>query len=271
MYRLALLTASVSFLLIIAGGLVTSTDSGLAVPDWPLSFGTWMPPMVGGIRFEHTHRMIAATVGLLTLLLTLCLLFKESRRQVRWLGIFAFGLVVFQGILGGITVLRGLPTLVSIGHALMAQTFFATIVVLATLLSPGWKSSHTQVAVKESHHDTLLPILTTLAIYIQLIFGATLRHLGWLPHLLIAHILGAIVVFVLVVRTSGTFLKRYRQNLTFTRPARSMIWLLLGQWVLGFTTLIRGADVGVATAHVAVGALLLAVSTRLTILSWKST
>ncbi len=109
-YRFAQLTVVSTFLLLIAGGLVTSTDSGLAVPDWPLSYGSWMPPMVGGILYEHGHRMIAAAVGLLTLILTLWVMVKDNRRWMRWLAIACFGVVVFQGILGGLTVLMLLPT-----------------------------------------------------------------------------------------------------------------------------------------------------------------
>ena len=101
----AWLTAAAGFLLVIAGGLVTSTGSGLAVPDWPLSYGTLFPPMVGGIRFEHSHRVIAATVGLMTLVLTLWVLFADRRRWVRRLAIAALALVVLQGLLGGLTVL----------------------------------------------------------------------------------------------------------------------------------------------------------------------
>src|SRR3990167_5697725 len=123
--RYTKLLAAVTFLLIIAGGLVTSTKSGLSVPDWPLSYGKLMPPMVGGVRYEHTNRMIASLVGFMTLVLTLWLGFKESRTWVRWTGIAAFGAVVIQGILGGLTVIYLLPAPVSIFHACLAQTFFA--------------------------------------------------------------------------------------------------------------------------------------------------
>src|SRR3989338_726134 len=138
--RYTKLLAGVTFLLIIAGGLVTSTDSGLAVPDWPLSYGQFMPPMVGGIRYEHSHRLIAASVGLMTILLVGWLMAVERRRWVRWLGIAALGTVVLQGILGGLTVLYLLPDPVSIFHACLAQTFFALIVALAFFTSREWFS-----------------------------------------------------------------------------------------------------------------------------------
>src|SRR5215470_4697359 len=91
-----------TFLLIIAGGLVTSTDSGLAVPDWPKSYGMWMPPMVGGVFFEHGHRMVASFVGFLTIILAIWLWRKEPRKWVRNLGIIALFMVILQGVLGGI-------------------------------------------------------------------------------------------------------------------------------------------------------------------------
>ena len=127
------LLVAATFLLLIAGGLVTSTGSGLAVPDWPLSYGQWMPPMVGGILYEHGHRMIAATVGLLTLILTLWIGFSEKRRWVRLLAIAAFAAVVLQGILGGLTVLWQLPAAVSVAHAMLGQTFFVLVALLATI------------------------------------------------------------------------------------------------------------------------------------------
>jgi heme a synthase len=139
-HRYIQLLAAITFLLILAGGLVTSTQSGLSVPDWPLSYGTWMPPMVGGIRFEHTHRMIAGSVGLMTLILAVWMIFVEKRKWVRRLAIAAFGLVVTQGILGGMTVLFLLPAPVSILHACLAQTFFAVVVALAFVTSKEWLS-----------------------------------------------------------------------------------------------------------------------------------
>src|SRR6185369_6198627 len=117
----SIVVACSTFLLVIAGGLVTSTGSSLSVPDWPLSFGQVFPKMEGGVLYEHGHRMIAATVGLLVSVLTVWLLKAESRRWVRRLGVAAFLAVVAQGVLGGITVLFRLPLLVSMGHACLAQ------------------------------------------------------------------------------------------------------------------------------------------------------
>ena len=138
LHRYAVLVAGATFLLILAGALVTSNDAGLAVPDWPLSYGGLTPPMVGGIFYEHGHRLVAATVGLMTIGLAVWLWRREPRRWVRLLGWAALGTVVVQGILGGITVLYYLPPAVSIAHACLAQFFFCCTVSLAVFTSPSW-------------------------------------------------------------------------------------------------------------------------------------
>src|ERR1700681_4955525 len=101
-HRFAVFTAVCTFLLLVAGALVTSNDAGLSVPDWPLSYGSLTPPMVGGIFYEHGHRMIASFVGLLSIVLAVWLWRLESRSWLQWLGVAAVGAVVAQGILGGI-------------------------------------------------------------------------------------------------------------------------------------------------------------------------
>ncbi|MDO8665570.1 MAG: COX15/CtaA family protein, partial [Gemmatimonadales bacterium] len=120
LHRYALAVAGATFVLVVAGGLVTSTGSGLSVPDWPLSFGTLFPRMEGGVRFEHTHRLIAAGVGLLTIALAVWIARREPRRWVRGLAFVAVGAVVIQGVLGGLTVLFKLPTPISVAHASLA-------------------------------------------------------------------------------------------------------------------------------------------------------
>lgn len=164
-----------TLLLIFAGGLVTSTGSGLSVPDWPLSYGTLFPPMVGGVRFEHTHRMIAATVGILTLILTIWINRREARVWVKRLSIFAVGAVIAQGLLGGITVLFFLPKPVSILHAILAQTFFILTVILAYSQSLERKRRENQT---ESYHRLLIQasFVVVVAVYCQLILGASMRH-----------------------------------------------------------------------------------------------
>jgi hypothetical protein len=122
-HGMALTLVVATLALIFIGGLVTSTHSGLSVPDWPLSFGRLMPPMVGGILFEHGHRLVATGVGILTIL-TVVVFRGDPRGWVRRASWAALVLVVVQGVLGGLTVLYKLPKPISIAHGTMAQTFF---------------------------------------------------------------------------------------------------------------------------------------------------
>ena len=233
--------------------------------------------MVGGIRFEHTHRMIAATVGLLTMLLTAWILFTERRRWVRNLSLAALGAVILQGLLGGLTVLWQLPPAVSVTHACVGQAFFAMVVVLATTVRPEQAPHASLCEAKragrvEGHPWGILPrlaLLTMAAIYLQLILGSILRHTGWRPHLLAGHIFWALVVFALIMKSAGGVLRAHRNEPALARPAKILIWLLLLQMGLGLATMIRGGEVFVATAHVAVGALLLATSAVLTVRLFK--
>src|SRR5262245_6475671 len=143
LHRFATFLTGCTVLLVLAGSLVTSTDSGLSVPDWPTSYGWNMftfPPSkwVGGILYEHGHRLIASSVGFLTILLVLWLWLSERRRWVKWLGVAALGVVVAQGILGGLTVLFFLPTAISTAHAGLAEIFLCLVASIALMTSPGW-------------------------------------------------------------------------------------------------------------------------------------
>jgi cytochrome c oxidase assembly protein subunit 15 len=171
--RFSKLVCFSTLFLIFAGGMVTSTGSGLSVPDWPLSYGTFFPPMVGGVFYEHGHRMIAATIGFMTLCLAFCLHRFEKRGWVKKLGYFALGAVIAQGLLGGLTVLLFLPPPVSICHAILAQTFFILTIIIAYS-----QSIEREKRINENHPSTLLKTVLSLAIivYTQLILGALMRH-----------------------------------------------------------------------------------------------
>src|SRR3984957_18944191 len=205
-HRFAVFTACCTFFLLIAGALVTSNDAGLSVPDWPLSYGSLMPPMVGGIFYEHGHRMIATAVGILTIVLAILLARSEPRRWVRNLGWTALGLVIAQGILGGLTVKFLLPPPISTAHATLAQLFFITIVSITLFTSPWWQSDLHQLDDTGSPRLRPLATVTTAAIFLQLILGAAFRHgaFGILPHLI-----GAVVVFALVIFTGRAVRKRF--------------------------------------------------------------
>ncbi len=181
LHRFLLFTAVCTFLLIVAGGLVTSTQSGLSVPDWPNTYGHFMfaypvDQMVGGIFYEHSHRMIASVVGFLTVIAAFWIWKREERRWVRNLGFAALGLVIAQGVLGGLTVLYLLPTPISVSHATMAQTFFCVMASLALLTSDWWRNRTAPVRAEGNQWLIRLSVATTLAVYIQLILGALMRH-----------------------------------------------------------------------------------------------
>src|SRR2546428_4772124 len=137
LHRLAVATAGATLVLLFLGGLVTSTGSGLAVPDWPLSFGQVFPPMVGGVLFEHGHRLEATAVGCLTVVLALWTVVGEARASVRALGLLALLAVVLQGVLGGVTVLYKLPLALSVQHPRLPPALFSLTVALPILTRPA--------------------------------------------------------------------------------------------------------------------------------------
>ena len=201
LHQFAVFTAASTLFLLLAGALVTSNDAGLAVPDWPLSFGSLMPPMVGGIFYEHGHRMVATFVGMLTIGLAAWLWRSKQRRWMRRLGFAALGLVVVQGVLGGITVLFYLPAAVSVAHAFTAQLFFATVVSLAVFTSRWWhttdallpQASHSPLAIPYNLH--ILSAGVVGSIFVQLILGAAYRHkvMGILPHAVWAGVVALLI------------------------------------------------------------------------------
>ena len=219
-----------TFLLLIAGALVTSNDAGLSVPDWPLSYGSLLPPMVGGIFYEHGHRMIATLVGILSIVLAVWLWRVESRRWVRWLGVAALGAVVAQGILGGITVLFFLPAPVSAAHATLAQLFFCTIVSIALFTSAWWKREQPQFSDSGSPSVHSLAIGTACATLVQFMLGAAFRHkaFGIIPHLI-----GAVVVTGMIFWFAGVLRRRFSDVPALRNSARLLHGLIGLQLLLG--------------------------------------
>jgi len=266
-HKYAVFVAVCGFVLIVAGGLVTSTGSGLAVPDWPLSFGRFFPPMVGGVFFEHGHRMIAGGVGLLTFVLAIWIWRSKLGRGINILAGWTVAAVLAQALLGGLTVLMHLPSLVSVAHATLGQTFFTLLVCLAVLTAPV---ERVRVPPAESARlDKLrrMGIMTTIFVYLQLMIGATLRHTGqrWAFHL---HLLVAFLVTLHILLWGRRILTRYVDAAALERPAQTLLGLLGIQLVLGFYSW-KAGWVSITTAHVAVGALILAVSAVLTLQSYR--
>ena len=275
-HRFAVVTAAVTVLLLMAGALVTSNDAADSVPDWPLAYGRIIPPLVGGIRYEFAHRVFAATVSILTLILAFWLA-RSGTRIARKLGWTALGLVVAQALLGALRVLRGHPAITATMHATLAQIFFVTVVSLALLTSAWWQSDLGQLDDRGSPRLRALATITTAAIFVQLILGAGFRHgaLGILPHLI-----GFVVVTFLIIWTCRAVRKRFGQVRDLRR------WGILLQAFLGTQILLGVAAywavvqamhavqpsmtyVIVTVAHVLVGALTLASSVVLTLSCYR--
>jgi len=161
--------------------MVTSKGVGLAVPDWPTTFGYNMflfpaSKWIGGIFFEHTHRLIASAVGFLTIILAIWLWRSDDRRWVRNLGVIALAGVILQGILGGLRVTM-LKDEIGIFHACLAQAFLGLVVVIALVTSKFWRAlSDATVDPKKFAPIKTIAIAATVAIYVQLALGATMRH-----------------------------------------------------------------------------------------------
>jgi cytochrome c oxidase assembly protein subunit 15 len=283
--RFAILVACATFFLIIAGALVTSHDAGLATPDWPLSNGQVFPKMVGNLFWEHGHRMVATTVGMLTIVLMIYILRKEKRDWVRKLGIFALLAVIAQGLLGGLTVKLMLPLAVSSAHATLAQLFFCTTVSLAVFTSRSWIEARPLQEEKGSLPLRYLCTAALVTIFLQLIIGATLRHSAtWdqkLPtELVLTHIGGALAVTIALGSASITTLRRYKDEKFLTRPAVIALSLLVVQLFLGvaaFMTRLASPNdpqplnpmVAITVAHVACGALVFVSTIVLTLRTYR--
>ena len=203
LFWFALLTAFCTFLLLGLGGLVTSHEAGMSVPDWPNTYGYNMflfpvSQWVGGIFYEHSHRLLASAVGLMTTVLAFWLWLKDARSWMHWLGVAAFLGVVAQGVLGGLRVTLHLDSL-GIYHGTIAQLFFVLTCALALFTSRWWQNLQTgragsplpadgahglsrhslataEAARPAEAHLRGLVLATTLLIFLQLILGATMRH-----------------------------------------------------------------------------------------------
>ncbi|MCB9667156.1 MAG: heme A synthase [Myxococcales bacterium] len=283
-HQLAIVTLGLTFSLILWGGVVHSTGSSLACPDWPLCYGELFPPMQGGIAIEHGHRLLASLVGLLTLVITVGLFSQHKRgalsplsKRFRTLGALAVLLVVLQGVLGGITVIYQLPLAISSAHLATSMLFGTVLVTIAFLTREGRQVAPLSVAIKAT-----LPwiAVTVLAIFIQIVIGALVRHTGsgmacgrdiflcdgtlWPPQgparLHMAHRLFAIVVFVLVTTTASRVLwfARAKAELGKIRIiARIQLVLVTLQGLLGAWNVLCYLALSAVTAHLGTGALLL--------------
>jgi cytochrome c oxidase assembly protein subunit 15 len=220
--------------LIIAGALVTSNDAGLSVPDWPTSFGSLykIPPLVGGVKYEHTHRMIAEFIGLMAIVLAIWTQRVEQRRWMRVMAWIMLAAVVLQGVIGGITVLRYLPWAVSTAHATLAQTIFCAVIAIALFTSRAWLQYEEPFSERNTTPSTpQLTALAAAAVWVQLILGAAFRHSGIK---LLPHLIGACIVTGLLCWTVVRVLTRYGNVPKLRQPTQVLLWLLMVQLGLGF-------------------------------------
>jgi heme a synthase len=292
LHRFSKFLAACTVLLILAGSLVTSHDAGLSVPDWPTSYGwnmfTFPPSMwVANIFYEHGHRLIASSVGFLTIILAVWLWLTEPRRWVRWLGVIALGTVIAQGLLGGLTVLFFLPAAISTAHAGLAEIFFCLTVAIALFTSPTWS---TAPGVDDARLRRLATTTTAL-VFTQILVGATMRHTGaglaipdfpWMfGHVVpdhwdakiavhFAHRVGALIVTLLVIGSVTYVRTRHPQQRDLTRPALLLLALVAIQVTLGALTVLSARDPWINSVHVVCGALVLTTSLVLTLRSWRT-
>jgi cytochrome c oxidase assembly protein subunit 15 len=292
LHRFVLFITCCTAFLIFVGGLVTSTESGLSVPDWPTTYGWNMfsfpySKWVGGIFYEHGHRLTASFVGFLTVIMTVWMWLKEKRAWVRWFSTAALGAVILQGVLGGLTVIFLLPAWISTLHACLAQSFFCTVIALAVFTSPGWKRG--LPVVKSQAENISLQTLcaaTTTVVFTQLILGALMRHTNAglaipdfplaLGHIIppfssnkviihFAHRVGAVIVTAMIVWTFSRISRSYSDHRLLFRPALAMMVLVAVQLMLGAITVWTAKAVTPTTVHVLTGALVLGTSFLLTL------
>jgi heme a synthase len=311
--RFAWLTCIATLFLVCSGGMVTSKNVGLAVPDWPTTFGYNMflfpvSKWVGGILFEHTHRLMGSLVGFLTIILAVWLWLSEDRQWLRNLGVIALGGVILQGILGGLRVTM-MKDEIGIFHACVAQAFLGLLVVIALATTNFWRT------LADRHFDKFASIKTlaiaiTIAIYVQLALGATMRHQhrdlaildfptangAWIPDtsatalakinawrdarglsdvtafqiwLQIAH---RLLAFIIAIAVIAFCLRVWRDAPRFAALKRlSILWIVLVgcQLGLGAWTIWSNKAADIATAHVALGAVMLSFGVSISAICWR--
>ncbi len=273
----SLVAVIATFALLILGGVVHGTGSSLACPDWPTCYGEWMPEMTGGILYEHSHRLLGTVVGLLTIGVAVTLhLQRASAPRLARLGWLALAVVVFQGVLGGVTVMLRLPTAVSTAHLATAMAFFCLLAYLA------WETRPSLVIPRLEDSRWRAPARVALALcYVQIVLGALVRHTGaglacpdlplchgqvWpspdvavIPgaaHLHVTHrFMGVIVAVVLVALAVSV--ARGAASPSARRLAWAILVLVPVQVTLGVLSVTSLLGLFEVTSHLGVGALLL--------------
>jgi cytochrome c oxidase assembly protein subunit 15 len=276
-HRFAIFVVCWTILLLIAGALVTSNEAALSVPDWPLSYGTLTPPMVGGIRYEHSHRVIAAVLGLLSIILAVWVWAKDERRWLRWFSVIAVAGIAAQGVLGGEVVRQLLHYWLPVAHACFAQIVFAALLSIAVFTSRWWISDQPQVEDTGSPSIHSLAIANAVVIYLQVILGAGFRHKEipvW------PHMVGALIVLGMVIWLAAVLRRRFEKSAAISKT-RILLHAILGtQLLLGlgaYWSRLTTADapqpmplmVTLTVLHTVVGAILFGVSILIVLLCYR--
>ena len=295
--------------------MVTSRNVGLAVPDWPTTFGYNMflfpvSKWVGGILFEHTHRLMGSLVGFLTIILAVWLWLSEVRRWVRNLSVVALVGVILQGILGGLRVTM-MKDEIGIFHACVAQAFLGLLVVIALVTTKFWRSLANQgIDLQKIASIKMLVLAVTIAIYLQLGLGATMRHQhrdlaildfptangAWIPDtsaaalaqvnawrdarglsdvtafqiwLQMAHRFLAFIIAVAVIAFAVRVWRDAPRSAALRRLSLLWVALVICQITLGAWTIWSNKAADVATAHVALGAVMLSFGVSISAICWR--
>ena len=268
LHKFALFVSCCTLFLVLAGASVTSTESSLSVPDWPLSYGQILPEMKGGVLFETGHRLVAKVVGFLVIILAIWIQRVDDRSWMRKLGWTALGVVCLQGLLGGLTVLYLLPKPVSISHACLAQLFLSLTFSVALFTSPSWREGAVKVSDCGSPSFGTLAFITPLSVLMQIALGAGFRHhvINILPH-----VAGAVLVGGFVMYAASAVMTQYPEHKALHRASIALLAVTTSQVFLGIAAYgSRLAAAGSQTPptstilytviHVAVGGLTLATS-----------
>jgi cytochrome c oxidase assembly protein subunit 15 len=276
-HRFAIFVVCWTILLLIAGALVTSNEAALSVPDWPLSYGTLTPPMVGGIRYEHSHRVIAGILGLLSIVLAVWVWGKDERRWLRWFSVIAVAGIAAQAVLGGEVVRQLLHYWLPVMHACFAQIVFAALLSIAVFTSRWWIADQPQVEDTGSPSIHSLAIANAVVIYLQVILGAGFRHKEipvW------PHMVGALIVLGMVIWLAAVLRRRFEKSAAISKM-RILLHAILGtQLLLGlgaYWSRVTTADapqpmplmVTLTVLHTVVGAILFGVSVLIVLLCYR--
>jgi cytochrome c oxidase assembly protein subunit 15 len=277
LHRFSIFVVCWTFVLLIAGALVTSNDAALSVPDWPLSYGSLTPPMVGGIRYEHSHRVIAGVLALLSTMLAIWVLKVDKRRWLQWFSVAAVLGILAQAVLGGEVVRQLLHYWLPVMHACFAQIVFAALLGIAVFTSRWWLSEQPQIQDSGSPSIHTLAIVNSVIIFFQVILGAGFRHKDipvW------PHMVGALVVVGMLIWTAAVLRRRFEKSAAISKT-RIMLHAILGtQILLGlgayWSRLVTAQDpqpmpsmVAFTVLHTVVGALLFGVAVLLVLLCYR--